>query len=266
MSDVIAPVARTVRQGAVVSRADFRAFYTWKTWLFGWLVRLLCQVLFYSTVGVLVGDPEYTRYIVLGAAVTICVAEAMLAVASTCWDRHLGTMGLLAASPVSPGWYYFGRSLQWPASAVATTSVALLVVPPFFGVAWTWWQVPVLVGIVALTCLSTYCMSLLIASAALVFPEARNIIGNIASSLILVISGAMVPVEYWPAPVQWIAQSLPAVHGLAAVRLLEAGAPAAAVAAQTGWMLLAAVCWLAAALGSFRWIFTRARDGGSLLS
>lgn len=265
MSDLIAPVARTVRQGAVVSRADLRAFYTWRTWLFGWLVRLLCQVLFYSTVGVLVGDPEYTRYVVLGAAVMICVAEAMLAVASTCWDHHLGTVGLLAASPVSPGWYYFGRSLQWPASAVATTSVALLAVPPFFGVAWTWWQVPVLVGIVALTCLSTYCMTLLIASAALALPEARNIIGNIASSLVLVVSGAMVPVEYWPGPVRWAAQALPAVHGLEAVRLLEAAAPAPAVALRVGWMLLAAGCWLAAALASFRWIFARARSGGSLL-
>lgn len=216
---MITPVqaARTVRHAAVIARADMGVMYTWKTWLFAWLVRLICQMVFYSLIGVLAGDPAYTVHIVLGAAVMTCVAETMMATASTCWDRHQGTMGLLTASPVEPGVFYFGRSLQWPASAAATTSIALLAVPPFFGITWVWWQAPVLVGIVVLTCLSTYCMTMLVASFALTFAEARNIISAISTFCVIAISGAMVPVEFWPPPVQWISHVLPVTHGLAAV-------------------------------------------------
>lgn len=264
---MISPVraARTVLHSAVIARADFHAFYTWRTWLFGWLVRLLSQVVFYSAVGALVGDPEYTRYVVLGAALTLCVAEAMLAVASSCWDRQAGTMGLLAASPVEPGPHYFGRSLEMPVSAMVTTSIALLAVPPFFGIGWTWWQVPPLVGIVILTCLSTYCMTLLVASAALVFSEARNVISTVTTVSVTAICGAMVPVSFWPAPLQWVAQTLPVTHGLAAVRAVEAGAPAVTVLASVGLMLLAAACWLSLAMLAFRQIFARARTGNGIL-
>ncbi|MEU3018815.1 ABC transporter permease [Nocardiopsis sp. NPDC007018] len=264
---MISPVraARTVRHSAVIARADFHTFYTWRSWLFGWLVRLLSQVVFYTAVGALVGDPEYTRYVVLGAALTLCVAETMMAVASTCWDRQAGTMGLLTASPVEPGLHYFGRSLQKPGSAMVTTSIALLAVPPFFGIGWTWWQVPLLVGIVVLTCLSTYCMTLLVATAALVFAEARNVISTVTTVTVTAICGAMVPVAFWPTPLQWAAQLLPVTHGLTAVRAVEAGAPATAVLAALGLMLLAAVCWLALAMLSFRRIFARARTGNDLL-
>src|SRR5699024_4091842 len=83
-----AQTMRTVRLGSVIARADFAAFYTWKTWLLGWLIRLLFQAVFYTLLGILVGDPEFTRRIVIGAAVVTCVVETMLATASTCWDRY----------------------------------------------------------------------------------------------------------------------------------------------------------------------------------
>ncbi|MFJ9556028.1 ABC transporter permease [Nocardiopsis sp. NPDC101807] len=257
---------RTVRLGAVIARADFAAFYTWKTWLLGWLIRLVFQVLFYTLIGVLVSDPDFTRHIVIGAAVVTCVTETMLATASTCWDRYQGTLGSLVASPVEPGAFFFGRSLQWPFSAMATTSIALLAVPPFFDVRWALWQIPVLVGIVFLTSLSTYCMTLLIASLTLVHDQARNVIGSMAGLSVIAICGAMVPVTFWPLPVQWVAQALPVTHGLAAVRLVEAGAPAGGVASSVAVMVGAALVWLALAFLSFRMVFARARTGYGALS
>ncbi|MFD6948903.1 hypothetical protein A6A08_03345 [Nocardiopsis sp. TSRI0078] len=260
-----ARTAATVRQAAVLARTDLSVVYTWRTWLFGWLVRLLTQVVFYSMVGVLVGDPEYTVYVVLGAAVLVCVAETMLATASTCWDKHQGTLGLLAASPVEPGLFFFGRSLGWPASTTVTTSVALLAVPPFFGVTWSPWQVPVLVGVVALTALSSYCMTLLLGSVALVFSQARNVISTIATLYVTAFSGAMVPLEYWPVPIRRVAQALPATHGLEAVRLVEGGGSAVQVLASLGLTALVGLGWFTAAFFSFRLVFARARTGGGAL-
>lgn len=262
---MISHAGTTVRQAAVLARADMSVIYTWRTWLFGWLVRLLCQVFFYSLIGVLVGDPEYTVYVVLGAAVLISVAETMMATASTCWDRHQGTLGLLAASPVEPGLFFFGRSLQWPASATVTTSIALLAVPPFFGVTWSPWQVPVLVGIAALSSLSGYCMALVLGSVALVFSGARNVISTIATLYITAFCGAVVPLHYWPAPIRWVAQALPATHGLEAVRLVEGGGSAAQVLTALGSMVMAGLAWFTVAFFSFRLVFARARAGDRLL-
>ena len=182
------------------------------------LVRLLSQVFFYTLIGVLVADEDFTRYIVIGAALATCIAETMLATASTCWDRYQGTIETLVSSPIAPGPFFFGRSLQWPLSAMATTSIALLVVPPFFNVYWSLWQIPVLIGIVVLTCLSTHCMTLLIASLTLVYDQARNVTGTMTTLSTTAVCGAMVPVDFWPEPVQWIAQALPITHGLSAVR------------------------------------------------
>lgn len=257
--------ACTVGQSAVIARADFHHSYTWKTWLFGWLVRLLCQVVFYTAIGLLVADPEYTLYIVLGAAIMTCVTETTMAVATTCWDGHAGTMGLLAASPVEPGLHFFGRSLQKPASAVVTTSIAVLALPPLFGIAWSWWQMPVLVGIVLLTVLGTYCLTLVLGAAALLFGQARNVISAVAVMCTTAICGAMVPVEFWPVPLQWAAQTLPVTHGLAAVRGVEAAAPAAAVLVSVGWVLLTAACWLTLAIAAFRQVFARNRAGNAAL-
>ena len=260
-----AQTLRTVRWGAVIARADFAAFYSWKTWLLGWLVRLLFQVLFYTLVGVLIGDPDFTRRIVIGAAMVTCVIETMLATASTCWDRHQGTIGLLVASPVEPSAFFFGRSIHWPASAMVTTTFAVLTVPPLFGVQWQLWHVPVLIGIVMLSCLSTYCMTLLIASLALVFDQARNVIGSISSLTVIAVCGAMVPVDFWPTPVQWVSHSLPTTHALAAVRLVESGGSAAEIFASVSLMLLAALVWLALAFVSFRRVFAHARSGSDIL-
>jgi len=262
-----AQTMRTVRLGSVIARADFAAFYTWKTWLLGWLIRLLFQVVFYTLVGILVGDPEFTRRIVIGAAVVTCVVETMLATASTCWDRYQGTIGLLVASPVEPGAFFFGRSIHWPLSAMATTTVALLAIPPFFGVHWSLWQALVLGGIIVLTCLSTYCMTLLFASLSLVFDQARNVVGTMTSLSVIAVSGAMVPVEFWSTPVQWISHCLPITHAVAAVRLVESGGTAGEVGVSVGLMLLVALVWLTLAFVSFRQVFARARSGsGTLVS
>lgn len=265
MSFSLVQAARTVRHATVLARADMATFYTWKTWLFGWMVRLLCQVTFFSLIGVLVSDPEFTVYITLGACVMICVTETMMATASTSWDKPMGTLPLLGASPVVPGFFFFGRSLQWPASATVTTTVALLALPPFFGVTWPLWQIPVLVVTVALIAFSSYCMTLALAVVALAFPEARNVLSSVTTLYITAFCGALVPLSYWPEPIRAVAQALPATHGLESVRLLESGAVFNQFAASLGTMVLSGVVWLVFSFLGFHYLFARARAGSRVL-
>ncbi|MGW0522978.1 hypothetical protein [Crossiella sp. NPDC003009] len=46
--------------------ADLRATYTWTSWTVGWLGRMLAQVTFFASVGLLLGSPEQTRFLVIG--------------------------------------------------------------------------------------------------------------------------------------------------------------------------------------------------------
>ncbi|MDT0266090.1 ABC transporter permease [Streptomyces sp. DSM 44915] len=259
-----ADAIRAFRQGTVVAAADLRAFYTWRTWLGGWLVRVLCQVVFYSLLASLVGDEEYITYVILGAALMIGVTEAMLTSASTTWDRYLGTPPLLAAAPSRPGFYFVGRSVQWPVSGVASTSIALFTLSPFFGVSWSLWQIPVGLLLVAVTTFATYGMALVVGAVALTVPGARNVLSSVTVMAITAFCGVLTPVDFWPAAVRVIAQAVPVTHGLEALRQLEGGG--AAVAGSAGLAALTGLCWTALALLAFHVLFARARRGSALLT
>lgn len=260
-------VARALRQGGTVAHADFRAFYTWKTWAGGWLVRLLTQVAFYSLLAGWVGNAGYVTRVVLGAVLLICVTEPMMTVASTTWDRlFVGSAPLLAASPVEPGFYYAGRSLQWPCSAVVTTSVALAVMSWFFDVDWSLGQIPVLLLLVLINAFASYCVALFVGGLALLAPGFRNVTSSIAIMTTTAFCGALVPVSFWPRPLSTLAQGVPATHGIEAVRQLQSGAGTAAVGASAGLAVLAATGWFIAAFFLFRLLFRHARRTGSLLT
>lgn len=63
--------ARVLRWSATSALADLRAFYTWKTWLFGWLTRILCQVAFFALIGAMLDSPDRTAYLLVGNAVFV---------------------------------------------------------------------------------------------------------------------------------------------------------------------------------------------------
>jgi ABC-2 type transport system permease protein len=202
--------------------------------------------------------------VVVGAALMIGTTEAMLTTASTTWDTHTGTMPLLAAAPAPPGFYYLGRSVQWPLSGVVTSSVALLGLSPFFGVSWLWWQVPAAVLLVALATFATYALALAAGVLALVYPHARNVLGTVVVMSVTTFCGAVIPVSHWPTAVQAAASLVPVTHGLEAVRTLLDGS-AGQLFRAVGLTLLTGLGWTLAALAAFHTLFTRARRGGALL-
>lgn len=252
-----------IRYSAANAWADFRATYTWWTWGFGWLGRMLTQVTFCAFIGVLLGDPAQIRYLVIGNAIMTCVIDAMAVVASSSWERSEGTLPLLGAAPAHMGWVFFGRSLQWPVSGSLTALVSLLVFSPLFGVHWTAAQIPVLVVLVVVTAMSTYAVGLFLSPFVLTATAARNIVSNSAYLVMMAVCGVVVPVGYWPGWVQAIAQVLPLTHALAAVRSLGQGSSASAILTQSGLAVLCGAGWLVAAMVAFSVLEVRARRNNS---
>ncbi|MBL1097945.1 ABC transporter permease [Streptomyces coffeae] len=251
-----------VRYSAANAVADFRATYTWRSWTFGWLGRMLAQVTFFATMGLALHSSASAHYLVVGNSVMTCVVEAMTVVTSSAWERRQGTLPLLAASPARLIWVFFGRSLQWPVSGTVTSLVALLGLGPLFGVTWSPGQVPVLVGLVLLTAVSTYCVGLFLAAFVLSASNARNIVSNVGYLVMMAICGVQVPVSFWPDWVGVVAQSLPLTHTLAAVRGVAAHAGAGDIALRAGWAVLAGACWLGAAAVAFTRLQIHARRNG----
>ncbi|MFB9662755.1 ABC transporter permease [Glycomyces mayteni] len=243
---------------------DLRIVYTPTTWAFGWMMRVLCQVVFYSTLGALLGDPERTRFLLVGAAVFIAVNETMMASASTTWERGSGTLSLLAAAPAGMVVVLAARSWFWIASGTLSSSIALLALAPFSGLRLGLGDSLAAVALILLTALTNYAVGLCCGSLSLRFHRLRNVFSNITLLTMTAVCGVMVPTSFWPAGVQWLAAAFPASHALEAVRLAIADAPAAAVLAEAALAAGTSALWLALAAASLWWFQTDARRTGSI--
>ncbi|WAZ25060.1 ABC transporter permease [Streptomyces cinnabarinus] len=253
-----------LRHGSAIALADLAVIYTWKTWLFGWLVRMLSQVLFFTLVARLTDAGGDEEFLVIGNALMVCAIEATMVVASSAWERSLGTLPLLVAAPTHLAWTFVVRSLQWVLTGTATSLVALFVLGPVFGVRWTPGSASAAVVLVLLTALGTYCVGLALAALVADRPSLRNLVSNVAYLGMMVVCGVQVPVDYWPVPVQLLAQTIPLTHELAALRGVVDGDPAVRVLGRAVLGVVTGAGWLAMAVLGFGRVARRGRRTGTI--
>jgi len=231
--------ARAVRTGA----GDLRTNYTWWSWSSGWLLRCLMEVAFFGLIGLLLQSREATYFLLIGRALFVGVAETMWVIQSTAWERGTGTLPLLVSAPGRAWPAFAGRSTQWLPSAVTTSLVSLLVVPPLFGFGVTPDGLAASALAAVVSVVASYGFALPLAAVVLRRPSWRNAASNITHNVMGLVCGALVPVAFWPAPVQWFAQIFTVTHSLRGLRAVLDREPG-------GWGALAAGLALALALGT----------------
>lgn len=241
---------RAFEAGAMVARADLRVVYTWQTWTFGWLVRIVCQVLFYAVIGRLLGSTDDVARLFTGAAVMAAVTEVLLVCASTTWERMQGTLPMLVTAPGGLTPTLAGRSVFWLPSGLATSLVCLFAVGPFFGVRPALPDALAIVVLLVVGVVGTYAVGLVLAGLVLWVPDLRNLVSSVAVGLMTACCGAVVPMAYWPGWVQDAVQALPITHALVGIHAGREGTLTAAgflgrlgLAAGTGavWLALSGV-------------------------
>lgn len=257
MLSVIAAASR-------VARADMRTLYSPATWTFGWLGRILAQVIFFALIGLLLEDPDAVVFLFIGQAVMVTVVEVFFTVASTTWEKKAGTLPLILASPASLWAVLFGRSLQWVPSGVATASAALFVLGPALGIGWSIGAALLAVPVLILVSLSMYAVALTLAAAALRTPGWRNVLGNVGHLGIMLGCGVVVPVTAWPAGVQLLVQAVPLTHGLEVIRALQTSGPSAELLAPVALLLTTGLGWAAVAAAAFSLFASVGRRDGSI--
>lgn len=255
---------RVLGIATATARGDLAAIYSWRTWLGGWLLRVLAQVTFFALIGELLGSRETARYLAVGNAVAIVVVEAMMVIASTTWERNAGTLPLLVAAPGPLPLVFVGRSVQWLADGTACACIAFLAVGALFGVPLASARTVLVVPLIVLIGAATYAFGLLAAALVLKAVALRNVVSNTGYLALVAITGVQVPVSFWPGWVQGVAQVLPVTHGLAAVRGVVAAAPLQEVARNAALELAVGVGWMTVALLSFRQLAESGRRDGSI--
>ncbi|MFD0330780.1 ABC transporter permease [Streptacidiphilus monticola] len=182
--------------------ADHSAVFTWRTWLFGWFVRMLAQVLFFTTFGSLLG-PAQAHYLLIGNAVVLVALHGLFATASTTWELQNGTLPLLVASPSSPSLVLAGRSLFWLPDGVACGLGAILILGPLSGLPLSLASVALTVLLLTLVAMTTYCLGLCLGSLVLSAADLRNVVSNATLTVMMILCGAEVPRSALPGCWAW---------------------------------------------------------------
>ncbi|MGV4988113.1 hypothetical protein ACVB8X_28705 [Streptomyces sp. NRAIS4] len=237
---------RQVAYGALASYQDYRAMFTLRTWLFGWTVRLICQVLFFAGLGRLVGSPSAEAYLAFGNAAVLGPLGALGVVSSTVGERVSGTLQFLLLSRGSTVLVLASRGLHWMADGLLTSTIALCVVSPLLAVPLRWAALPVILAVLCLSTVSCYCLALCMTSISVRRPGCRMYL-TAGTTIVLILLAGVTTAVPGSGAAGLLARILPLTHGLSAARTLAAGGPldlgavGGEAAVATGWGLLA---WL----------------------
>jgi ABC-2 type transport system permease protein len=255
---------RVFQYGLLVGYRDFCDFWNLRTWFAGWMLRTLTTTCAWVLLGRLVGSEAQVRYLLVGNAIVVGASAALWASNATTWSRYDGTHVLLVASPRGLLPAILGRTSIWFFNGVASGSVSFAILTLAFG-----YRVPVaraflLLIAFAVICASTFCFALFMGSLLVNRIRWRNMALDIVGTLLLALSGASVPVSFWPPSVQWVVQVLPVTHGLSAARLLLEGSPLQAFFRGLLVEFLVGGAWLAVSVTTIHHLFNAGRDDGSI--
>lgn len=254
---------RIVRYAFLSGARDYGAIYTPKTWLTGWLLRVLAQVTFFALLGRLLRSPEQTWFLLVGNAVMLAAMEGVWALNMVIWERTAGTLPLLVASPTNPVVVLASRGTYLIGDGVLSALSALLLIGALFGLPMPWPRILLVVPLTVLVGASAYCLGTFLGGVLLGFRSLNNVVANVGLITVMTLCGVNVPLAAYPEPVAWVARFLPLTHGLIAVRDVLDGQLAAA-AAQALAEAAVGAGWFGACLLTFGWFISRGRRTGSL--
>jgi ABC-2 type transport system permease protein len=251
-----------VVRAARIGYSEFWALYTWRTWLFGWFGRMLAQVAFYALIGKLLRSGPMLQYLLVGNAVFVMCIEAMVAIIGVARERQLGTLALQLAAPIGYFATYVGRSLTALLSGLVSSTGTLLLSAWIFHLDLPWPRVLLLPPLILVVGASCYALATCLGSLVLRATSAQWVVMNVAYNGLLAFGGVSVPISFWPAPLQAVAQALPMTHGLIAMRLLLGQGMVAAAWRNLGAELVVGIAWWLVAFLTFEWFRNEVRASG----
>ncbi|MET0384326.1 MAG: ABC transporter permease [Polyangiales bacterium] len=253
-----------VRQAAVVGREDFRGFWSWRSWLSAWMLRIATSAAMWVLLGRMLGAPAQAMFLLVGQAVVAGPTAVGMVIPASTWDRWEGTYPLVVVSPTSLLPVMIGRTAIWIAHGIGTSVATFLLLGLAFGMQLPLSAAPALLGLVTVICVSSYCFMLALGALINRVGALRNVAQNAAMPVLMAVCGVSVPVSFWPPWVQALAACLPITHGLAAVRRVLQPEAATPWLAEVGLELGVGAAWLVVAALTMDWLADAGRVDGSI--
>jgi len=244
--------------------ADYRAIFTWKSWLAGWMVRVIAQVAFFTLLGERIGDDQKTFYLLVGNSILIAALTGVFSLNMTTGERWAGTLPLLVASPSSPVIVFSARGSYLAVDGALSALAALFIAGPVFGMDLPWPGVLAVVPITCVVAFASYCFGTFLAGIVFRFRSINGLVVLTTHVSLMAACGVNVPLSYYPEAVEWFSRVLPVTNGLLAIRAVFDGAGAATILGNTALEAAVAVGWMTIALASFNQLASRGRRDGSL--
>jgi ABC-2 type transport system permease protein len=260
----LADIARVARYSVIAGAYDYFEIYTLKSWVAGWLVRVLSQITFFALIGRLLDSEARTHFLLIGNAVVIAAMGGIFALFMTTAERANGTLSLLVASPSSPAVVFASRGVYVTADAAFSALLGLFLVGPVFDLAFPWPEVLLVVPLTVLIGFSAYSFSTFLAGVVLRHREVNGLVVNATIVSLMTMCGINVPIDFFPQPLEWVASVLPITNGLEAIRDTLNGESAARIAANATAELAVLLAWLTLALATFGRFVGHGRRDGSL--
>ena len=174
------------------------------------------------------GTQDYISYVIIGNCMYLFMVRTLLNVSrSLITELREGTLESLMLAPFQRVQYFLGNMLQQTVTTSGEVAIMLLVCLPF-GVRFSGFNgLAALIGML-LSLVSYFSLSLILA-AIMLYTRDTYISQNTLFAILFLICGVTFPVQYLPAPVQWLAQGIPVTLSLDIIRNSTLGGMTAAV-------------------------------------
>ena len=256
---------RVLSYSAANGFLGFASIYTWRSWTFGLLGRMITQVAFFASIGTLLGSTQQVKYLLVGNAVMVAANGALTVVQTTSRERNSGTLILLVASPSSPVLAIMGGTSWFIANGLITSVGSLLIVAPMFGVAVPWARLPELLALMILVTVSMYMAGTFIGGVVMRFPSIQRSTFNVARLTVMALCGVSIPRSFYPDAIRRISDLLPLTHGLDAIREVFGDGRAGYVLGHAALEAAVGAGWLVLALTTFSRMADAGRRNGSIV-
>jgi ABC-2 type transport system permease protein len=193
------------------------------------IVMPLAQMFFFVYLGTFARGPGYASFYIIGNAIQIAAVSGIYGVTmSIGGERDAGTLPYLFGTPANRMAIFLGRAFMNVIDGVVGVLIAFSWGVVLMGLDLSHTNLAALGLTVLITTFSTCALGLLMGSLALVTVHVM-FINNLVYFLLLLFSGANLPMEQLPTWIQAISSAMPLTRGIAAARLLIDGASAGSI-------------------------------------
>lgn len=258
--------ARLFFQGAYYS---YVALFSWLrpvSYLASKILMPLAEILFFTLLGMYATGPDSAEFYIIGNAMQLAAINGIYGVTmSVGGERWAGTLPYLFGTPANRMTIFVGRAFMHVVDGMMTVAFGFLWGVTLLGLDLSLARPLPLVLAVAAISFSTSGLGLLMGCLSLV---TRNImfVNNTVYFLLLLLSGANIAIDRFPAWLQRISWSLPLTRAILAARRIVNGSSLAEVEGLLIGEVAIGLAYVLVGYTFFRWFETQAKRRGTLES